>query len=157
MRRIGKVFDGVDTLLASLEDVVGEENRANIAATLAGIRGTIQENRPDLRTTIVNVRKATDQLDTLMGDVQGMIGDARPEVQRILEQLSVTMARAESLVADLDAIVVENRPAIYETVQNLSATSANARTLTETLAEEPWRIIWRSAPPDDLAAIGRAR
>lgn len=155
--RIAQVFDGVDKLLADIDDIVNEENRANIAETLATIRGTLQENRPDLRTTITNVRKATDQLETLMTDVQGMIGDARPEVQRILAQLAVTIAKAETLVADLDAVVVENRPAIYETVQNMNATSANARTLTETLSEEPWRVIWRSAPPDDFAAAGRAR
>ncbi len=153
-KRIRGILDQVSTLLADLDAVVNEENRTNIAAALESMRGILEDNRPDLRTTMVNVREASERMRVVLEEAQGLVADARPEVQQILEDLGDTIEEAERLMQNLDATVTENRPAIGEMVDNLNATSANARDLTETLSQEPWRLVW---PPEEQKPPSRRR
>lgn len=143
--RVQGVFTQVETLLADLDAVVSAENREMLTGALTAARGVLEDNRADLRTTIVNTRDASASLrDTLEG-AKGLVKDARPQVKALMDDLNSTIAEADQLMGSLDAMVLETRPAMTEAVENLNATAANARDLTETLSQEPWRLVW---PPE---------
>lgn len=149
--RIGSMFDQITALLDNVTDVVSDENRENVAGALRAVRGTLEENRPDIRTAIANVRAVSAQLTVLADRVDAIATDAQPEIKAMLADLRQTAERASALAGHLDGLVVENTPGVNQMVDNLTATSANARDLTETLAQEPWRLIWRSQRPAKVA------
>lgn len=152
--RIRTTFDQIETLLGNVTDVVNEENRENIASALAAVRGVLEESRPDIRTTIVNLRDASASITALADRVDGMASEAEPQLRTMVADLRDTAAKANALASHLDTLVVENTGDVNEMVDNLNATTANARDLTELLAQEPWRLVWRSRTPERVAVRG---
>jgi len=149
--RIRTISEQASTLLTDVDDVFNTENRQAITQTLETIRDTLQENRSDVRTVVTNMRGTSERMQKLAELLETVVSDAQPDVQIMLRELRDTATQANTLAGRLDALVAENRPDINLMVDNLTATSANARDLTETLAEQPWRLIWRTTRPEKIS------
>jgi len=52
----------VKETIARVNDLLGPQNRANLAATLANTRGMLEENRPQIKTTLQNVNAVSEKL-----------------------------------------------------------------------------------------------
>ena len=101
--------------VARVNDLLNDRNRANLAATLDNLRGTLQEDRPAVRDTLKNMDAASAKLG------------------RVLDDFRKTVAQAQQTLKHLDATVAENRPELHEAVLNLRKALANADSLTDQL------------------------
>src|SRR5258707_8114929 len=62
LRNLNDRASEVKETIARVNDLLGPQNRANLAATLANARGLIEENRPQLKATLHNVDAASANL-----------------------------------------------------------------------------------------------
>src|SRR5260370_28758553 len=66
LRNLNDRASEVKETIARVNDLLGPQNRANLAATLAGTRGMIQENRPQVKTTLQTVNALTKKMTPLL-------------------------------------------------------------------------------------------
>jgi len=101
--------------LNRVNDLLSDQNRSNIAASLGSVRGMLEEDRPAIRATLANLNSATTKVGPLLDDFRK------------------TSAQANDALAHLDAAVTENRPDLHEAVATLRQVLASANVLTEQL------------------------
>src|SRR6201981_3152373 len=58
----------VKETVARVNDLLVPQNRANLAATIANARGMLEENRPQIKTTLQNMSSVTEKLQPLLED-----------------------------------------------------------------------------------------
>jgi len=68
LRNLNDRASEVKETIARVNDLLSPQNRANLAATLAGTRGMIEENRPQVKTTLQNVNALTEKMQPLLED-----------------------------------------------------------------------------------------
>jgi ABC-type transporter Mla subunit MlaD len=95
IRNLNDRASEVKETIARVNDLLSPQNRANLAATLAGTRGVIEENRPQLQTTLQNVNALTEKL------------------QPLPEDFRKTSDQANQALAHIDAMVSENRADVH--------------------------------------------
>src|ERR1700687_477509 len=101
---IGTLNDRVVELkvtLARVNDLLSERNRSNLSAVLADSRGMIQENRPQLKSTLEHLNEVSGRL------------------QPVLDDLRKTSAKANQTLDPVDTLIGENRPDIRQAVLEL--------------------------------------
>ena len=62
LRSLNDRASEVKETIARVNDLLSPQNRANLAATLANTRGLIEENRPQIKTTLQNVNAVSEKL-----------------------------------------------------------------------------------------------
>ena len=95
-----RVVELKDTL-SRVNDLLSPQNRANFSAVLADSRGMIQENRPQLKSTLEHLNEASGQL------------------QPVLDDLRKTSAQANQTLDHVDAMIGEDRPDLHQSVLEL--------------------------------------
>jgi phospholipid/cholesterol/gamma-HCH transport system substrate-binding protein len=132
--RLEKVFQSAPELLdralliaERLADVLDDENRASLSATLANLEnataalggkgeqfnGMLVEGAAavrDLRTTLASVNRLTEGLEASLTGKEG----AMVKLNAALGSAESAVERLASMAGRLDALVQENRPAIRE-------------------------------------------
>jgi phospholipid/cholesterol/gamma-HCH transport system substrate-binding protein len=133
IKKLNQNLDGLQVTLARANDLLNDQNRANIAGSLNNLEHLIAEIRP----------KANASLDNL----DGMLTDARPKIAAslsnvqelttrlgpLLDSLSTTTARANDTLAHVDSTLMENRPDIRASVTGLRDTLAKSAGLLNEL------------------------
>jgi phospholipid/cholesterol/gamma-HCH transport system substrate-binding protein len=146
--------------LARVNDLLSAQNRSNLSAVLADSRGMIQENRPQLKSTLEHLNEVSARLQPLLDDlrktsaqanqtldhVDAMIGENRPDLHQAVLQLRQSLAMVTSLTGRLDQTVDVNSENIDEVLDNLRHVTENLKELTDTLKARPYLLI-RSSPP----------
>jgi phospholipid/cholesterol/gamma-HCH transport system substrate-binding protein len=154
-----RVVELKDTL-SRVNDMLSPENRANFSAVLAGARGTIQENRPALKSTLDNLnqasgrvqpvlddlRKTAAQADQTLDHVDAMIGEDRPDIHQSVIELREALASVTSLTGKLNQTVDVNSENLDEVLDNLRSVTENLKEITDTIKARPYLLI-RSSPP----------
>ncbi|HET7844742.1 MAG TPA: MlaD family protein [Xanthomonadales bacterium] len=124
------VFDEAQTLLKRLneaalqvQDVLGPQNRENVAVTLANIRGVTE-----------NLDKTRAQLDSLIANLDGIAAENRPMIRDAVRDLSqITSALARRI----DAIA-----------NNLESSSRNFNEFTREVRKSPNRLLFTPEADD---------
>src|ERR1700756_1037822 len=98
LRNLNDRASEVKETIARVNDLLGPQNRANLAATIANARGMLEENRPQVKTTIQNVNAVSEKL------------------QPLLEDFRKTSEQANQTVHHVDAMVGENRADVRQAV-----------------------------------------
>lgn len=138
-----------------VNDLMSDENRANVNASLANIRGMLEENRPVIRSTLKNVDAASEKIGPLMDDfkktsaqanqaldhIDAMIGEDRPDIRASVVSLRQALASAASLTDQLDRTVTANSENLDEIIDNLRNVTANLNEFTETIKTRPYTLI----------------
>jgi phospholipid/cholesterol/gamma-HCH transport system substrate-binding protein len=148
--RVGMISEKAVQLLTDADLVFSEENRANLSETLSQMRELVQENRADLGETIGNLRSATEKLDSLAATLDGIAGENREDIELLIDEITATVAEARSTTRAIGRLISENEADMNVAIDNLRATTSNTRDLSETLADEPWRILWRTRQPEKV-------
>ena len=108
--------------IASVNELLGESNRRNIAATLSSVNGMLAENRPTLKKTLDNVHGASEKITPIMATVQ----TASEKIGPMLDDLKVTIKQANDTLAHVDAMMAENSPDIRSAMGQLNKTLGSA-------------------------------
>jgi phospholipid/cholesterol/gamma-HCH transport system substrate-binding protein len=133
LRKLNQNLDGLQVTLTRANDLLNDQNRANIAGSLNNLEHLVAEIRP----------KANVSLDNL----NGMLTEARPKVAAtlnnvqvlttrlgpLLDSLSSTTARANDTLGHVDATLMENRADIRASVTGLRDTLAKSTGLINEL------------------------
>jgi phospholipid/cholesterol/gamma-HCH transport system substrate-binding protein len=150
----------VKVTLARVNDLLNDQNRQNVSASLGEIRGMLHEDRPLIRSTLTNVNDAATKLQPLIDNFQrtvtkvngtldkvdGMISDNREDLRQSIINLRQALANANSMVASLNTTVISNSENLDEIIDNLRHTTENLNSFTETIKTRPYTLIRDSAP-----------
>ena len=151
----------LQTTVARLNDVLSDRNRDNLSASIANVRGVLEENRPALRTTIQNVNQASAKVAPLLDDlkktnaqlkqtldsVEGTLDENRPDIRKSVEDLRRLLATANQVTDQLQGTLSANSENIDEILANFREASLNLRQLTQMLKQRPYTLLRSSSPP----------
>jgi phospholipid/cholesterol/gamma-HCH transport system substrate-binding protein len=148
------------TTVERVNDLLNAQNRANLAATLANTRGMIEENRPQLKSTLEHVNALTVKLDPLLDNfkktseeankaldhIDSMIGENRADVHKAVIELRRTLTNTTNLTSRLDQTLEVNSENIDELLDNLRQVTDNLREFTATIKARPYTLIRATSP-----------
>jgi len=152
----------VKVTLARVNDLLNDQNRANISASLTHVRGMLQEDRPLVHSTLVHVndasaklqplidnfQKATTQADETLKKLDGMLSDNRADIRQSIIDLRQALANANALVGTLNNTVDSNAENLDEIIDNLRHTTENLNSFTETIKTRPYTLLRDSSPKE---------
>ena len=150
----------VKETIARVNDLLGPQNRANFAATLASTRGLIEENRPQVKTTLRNVNAVSEQLQPLLEDfrktsaeanqalshIDALVGENRADVRQAVVELRRTLTNMTDASARLDQTLDVNSENIDELLDNMRHITENLKEFTATIKTRPYTLIRASNP-----------
>ena len=138
------------------------KNRANIASSLADVRGMLAEDRPVLRSTLNNLnggsaklaplledfKKTVNQADTTLSHIDATLMENRPDLRQAVVQMRITLSSASSLADQLNGILNTNSDNLEEIIANMRDVTENLKAFTETIKTRPSALIRSSSPPE---------
>jgi len=150
----------VKETIARVNDLLGPQNRANLAATIANARGMLEENRPQIKTTLQNVNAVSEKLQPLLEDfrktsveanqalnhIDAMVGENRTDVRQAVVELRRTLTNMTDASARLDQTLVVNSENIDELLDNMRHVTENLKEFTATIKTRPYTLIRASNP-----------
>lgn len=148
--------------LDRVNDLLNADNRSNLSAVLADSRGMIQENRPQLKSTLENLSKVSAQLQPVLDDlrktsaqanqtldhVDAMIGEDRPDIHQSVIELRQSLATVNTLTGQLNQTLDVNSENLDEVLDNLRDVTENLKEITDTIKARPYLLIRSSPPPE---------
>ena len=143
-----------------INDLMSDQNRANLAGTLADTRGMIAENRAPVKATLQHLNSASERLDPLLQDlrktsaqanetlshVDSLIGENRADVRKAVVELRKSLTTITDLTDKLDQTLDVNSENIDELLENLRHVSQNLKEFTNTIKTRPYTLIRSSTP-----------
>jgi phospholipid/cholesterol/gamma-HCH transport system substrate-binding protein len=143
-----------------VNDLLNAQNRANLAATLANTRGMIEENRPQIKSTLQRVNALTEKLDPLLDNfrktsdeankaldhIDSMIGENRADVRQAVIELRRTLTTMTDLTGRLNQTLEINSENIDEVLDNMRQVTENLREFTATIKARPYTLIRATSP-----------
>jgi len=144
-----------------VNDLLNDKNRDNLSASIANVRGVLEENRPALHSTINNVNQASAKIAPLIDDlkktnaqlqktldsVEGTVDENRPDIRKSVEDLRKLLATANQVTEQLQYTLSSNSENIDEILMNFREASLNLRELTQTLKQRPYTLLRSATPP----------
>jgi len=154
----------VKETIAHVNDLLGPQNRANLAATIANARGMLEENRPQIKTTLQNVNAVSEKLQPLLEDfrktsaeanqtlnhVDAMVGENRADVRQAVVELRRTLTNMTDATARLDQTLDVNSENIDELLDNMRHVTENLKEFTSTIKTRPYTLIRASNPREHV-------
>jgi len=148
--------------LNRVNDILSVQNRANISAVIADSRGMIQENRPQLKSTIEHLNEVSARLQPVLDDlrktaakandtidhVDALIGENRPEIRQAILDLRHVLATVTTLTGRLDQTLDVNSENIDQVLENLREVTENLKEFTDTIKAHPNLLIRSGTPPE---------
>jgi phospholipid/cholesterol/gamma-HCH transport system substrate-binding protein len=148
--------------ISRVDDLLNEQNRANLSATIANTRGMLEENRPKIRSTLSNIDKSSAKLEPLIDDfrktsaeanktlehVDAMIGEDRPDVHKAILQLRQELDSLQDLTGQLNNTIGANSENIDEILENFRHVSENMKEFTEVIKTRPYTLLRSSTPKE---------
>ncbi len=146
--------------LARVNDLLNDENRANVSASLSNIRGMLQEDRPvvhsalnhvndaaaNLKPLIASFQKTSDEANQTLEHLDGMLTENRPDIRQAIIDLRKALVNVDSIVASLNDTVTSNQENLDEIIDNLRHVTENLNSFTESIKTRPYSIL-RAAEP----------
>ena len=143
-----------------INDLMSDQNRSNLAGTLAETRGMIAENRAPVKSTVQHLNSASEKLEPLLQDlrktsaqanetlthVDSLIGENRADVRQAVVELRKSLTTITDLTGKLDQTLDVNSENIDELLENLRHVSQNLKEFTNTIKTRPYTLIRSSTP-----------
>jgi phospholipid/cholesterol/gamma-HCH transport system substrate-binding protein len=146
--------------LDRVNDLLNDQNRANLSASLGNVRGMLEEDRPlvhstlnhindattNLKPLIASFQKTSDQANDTLQHLDGMLTENRPDIRQAVIDLRAALAKVDSLVASLNDTVTDNQENLDEIIDNLRHVTENLNSFTESIKTRPYSLL-RAAEP----------
>jgi len=160
LRNLNDRASEVKETIARVNDLLSPQNRANLAATLAGTRGMIEENRPQVKTTLQNVNALTEKMQPLLEDfrktsaeanqalthIDALVSENRADVRQAVVELRRTLTNMTDASARLDQTLDVNSENIDELLDNMRHVTENLKEFTATIKTRPYTLIRATNP-----------
>src|SRR5271170_4042472 len=101
--------------ISRVNDLLNDQNRANISVSIAEARGMLTENRAQIKATIANLNAAS------------------AKVAPLLDNLKATSDNANKTIGHVDTLIGDNGPEIHKSILELQAALAKLNQLADTL------------------------
>jgi phospholipid/cholesterol/gamma-HCH transport system substrate-binding protein len=148
--------------LDRVNDLLNDRNRANISATLSDIHGMIQEDRPQIKSTLNNVNAAAQKLSPLLDQinhtvdqangtlkkVDGMLDENRADIRASVIKLHESLDNVAALTNQVQRLLDDNDYNIDEILNNLRIVSENLKESTDSIKNHPVSLINPAQPHD---------
>jgi phospholipid/cholesterol/gamma-HCH transport system substrate-binding protein len=148
--------------MARVNALLSAPNRANLSATLANTRGLLEENRPQIKSTLQNLNGGSQKLEPLLDDlrrtsaetnkalnnVDSLIGENRPDLRQAIGQLRRSLTTVTDVTGRLDQTLDVNSENIDELLDNLRQATENLNEFTATIKNRPSSLIRSTNPPE---------
>jgi phospholipid/cholesterol/gamma-HCH transport system substrate-binding protein len=145
-----------------VNDLLNAQNRANLSATLADARGMIEENRPEIKSTIQRVNAASQKIEPLLQDlhktseeankaldhIDEVLGENRADVRQAVIELRKSLTTFTDITGQLNQTLDVNSENIDELLDNFRRVSQNLKEFTDTIKKRPYTLIRATNPPD---------
>jgi len=146
--------------IARVNDLMSDQNRANLSATLADAHGMIAENRPEIKSTIQHLDTVSQKLEPLIQDlhktadeankalthVDEVLGENRPDVRQAVIDLRKSLTTLTDITARVDQTLDVNSENIDELLDNFRRVSMNLKEFTDTIKKRPYTLIRATNP-----------
>lgn len=157
------IADTANRLVERLDKVLSEKNVAHINQTLANLdnmTAAIGGQKEDLRALVLNLRQASEQLNTTLATTNSAVSDIDKELPAVLAKLDSTLTKLDSAAGNANQILGENRAAINSfandglsqlgpTLSDLRSLVRDLRRISDRLDQNPTRfILGRDAPKE---------
>jgi len=113
------IAETANRLVARLDEVLSDENIANIHKTLAHLEHTsraLGDHGEDIGALLANARTSSEKLSATLDTTNAAIADVDRELvdklPALIAKLDSTLARLDSTAGNADALIAENRGAI---------------------------------------------
>ncbi len=144
--------------------LLNANNRANIAASLANVRGMLTEDRPALHSTLNNLNSTSSKLAPLIDDLKKTSNQAnialshidatlmenRPDLRQAVSELRATLTSTSALTDQLNSVLNTNSDNLDVIIANLRDVTENLKAFTERIKTRPAALIRSSAPPEHI-------
>jgi phospholipid/cholesterol/gamma-HCH transport system substrate-binding protein len=141
--------------ISRVNDLLNDQNRANISGSVAQLHGMLEEDRPLVHSTLGRINESSAKLSPLIDQFQktatqandtlkhvdDMIGEDRPEVHQAILTLRQTLNNAEALTDQLNRTLDANSENLDEIIDNLRHVTENLNSFTETIKTRPYTLI----------------
>jgi phospholipid/cholesterol/gamma-HCH transport system substrate-binding protein len=146
--------------LARVNDLLNDQNRANISASISDLQGMLRENRPVVKSTLTNVnvasakltpmlddlRKTSDQANETLKKIDSVIGDNREDLRASIKKLRESLDNVSILTRHLNQTIDINAETFDELLMNLRDVSENLREFTDIIKTRPSELIRSTTP-----------
>jgi len=167
--RVLLVTDNVNQLVTNLNAVVNQPNQQHLAAALANVDAMLAETRPQMKTTLDNISKASvnlgptmdsahaamDKANKTVDSMNSMLEENRPALRENLLRLRESLVEAQRLMVDIDDTLTSNRSNLDETLENIRASSQNLKEFTDEVKQRPFSLIRIRAEKDHVPPTGQ--
>jgi phospholipid/cholesterol/gamma-HCH transport system substrate-binding protein len=148
--------------ISRVDDLLNDQNRANLAGTLAGVNGMISENRAPVKSLVKNLdatsqnikpllddlRKTSDEANVTLTHIDAMIGQNSPEIHESVIELRDALARVNQVAGRMNQTLEMNSGNIDEMLDNLRQATENLDQFTDTIKSRPSSLIRSSSPKE---------
>jgi phospholipid/cholesterol/gamma-HCH transport system substrate-binding protein len=162
LKQLNERVAELQVTIARVNDLINDQNRANVSASIADVRGMLAENRPVVKKTLSNVdataakfpalvddlKKTIADAKTAINNIDSVIGENRQDVRKSVEEMRRTLVAAESAASQMDRLLNYNAENIDEILENIRMTTENLKLFTDQIRQRPASLIRSSGPPD---------
>lgn len=145
-----------------VNDLLNAQNRANLSATLADARGMLDENRPEIKSTIQHLNAASQKIEPLLQDlhktseeankaldhIDTLVGENRADVHQSVIELRKSLTTLTDITARVNQTLDVNTENIDELLDNFRRVSQNLKEFTNTIKKRPYTLIRATNPPE---------
>ncbi|MGB9466786.1 MAG: MlaD family protein [Candidatus Acidiferrum sp.] len=143
-----------------VNDLLSAQNRANLSATLADTRGMIEENRPEIKSTVQHLNTVSQKIEPLLQDlhktseqankaldrIDEVLGENRADVRQSVIELRKSLTTLTDITGRLDQTLDVNTENIDELLDNFRRVSQNLKEFTDTIKKRPYTLIRATNP-----------
>jgi len=162
LQNLNKRVEELQVTVARVNDLINDQNRANVNKSLGNVNAMLEENRPKLKATMTSVEATTAKMPALVDDfkktvkdadqaithIDSMLGENRPDIRAAIAELRKTLASASEMVDQLNRTLDYNSENIDETLENVRHATENLKEFTDTIKARPYTLIRSSGAPD---------
>jgi len=143
-----------------VNDLLNAQNRANLSATLADARGMIEENRPQIRSTIQHLDTVSQKLEPLLKDLHNtseqankalahideLLDDNEDDIHAAVAEARKSLTNLTDITGRIDQTLDVNTENIDELLDNFRRVSQNLKEFTDTIKKRPYTLIRATNP-----------
>jgi phospholipid/cholesterol/gamma-HCH transport system substrate-binding protein len=146
--------------LKRVNDLLNDQNRANISASISDIQGMLRENRPVIKSTLNNVngasvklgpmlddlKKTSDQANETLKKLDSMLGENREDLRASIKKLRESLNTVSDVTRRIDQTLDVNSEIIDELLMNMRDVSENLKEFTDIIKTRPSELIRSTSP-----------